>query len=351
MSEKLSYEFPQFYMPLHERGLNPAWGGSGAPMYDWAREFSLTADPAVMRQMERTQPDFATAICLTKAGPERFEALCKYVLWVWAVDDGLDERVSARDTVFVTEAVAELTRAIEGAGEVRSPVARAGRQVHALVCAGRSAQWCEEFTAEVMMWLATFVREVAAVRLGHVMAMEEYLPHRRYTSVLGWFMHLSEYAVGVDLPHQVRMLPAMVEVRYRGAEWIGIYNDVFSVDREDAVGYPFNSVLIVQRERRCSRQEAVEIVNTMLTGLMKQFMAAVEQVPVQLSLISTDENLHTQVAQVLESYTTQVRGNFDYHRDRPRYVESAAYLPGEQQRGIRPAYSTDERFHREVVRP
>ncbi|MGK5629408.1 terpene synthase family protein [Streptomyces sp. URMC 123] len=340
----LGYTFPPFFMPLRERGINPAWNGRETQMYDWGRASALTIDPAVLRQMERTQPDFATAICIVKTLPERFEALCRYVLWVWAVDDGLDERITARDVVFVTETVAELTRAIEGVGEVRSPAARAGREVHELVCAGRSAEWRAEFTAEVLIWLATFVREVAAVRLGTTMSMEEYIPHRRYTSVLGWFMHLGEYALGIDLPHRVRMLPAMVEARHRGAEWIGIYNDVFSVDREDAVGYPFNAVLIAQRERCCSRQEAVNHVNTMLTDLMKRFVGAVERVPAELSRLGVDEGVRARVAQVLETYETQVRGNHDYHRGRPRYVDSPAYLPGEQPAGPRPLYSTDERF-------
>ncbi|MBB6439528.1 terpene synthase family protein [Streptomyces candidus] len=342
--KKLSYDFPDFFMPLPEHGLNPAWDGQGTRMYAWAKQHGLLADPAISRQMARTEPDFATAVCLTKADPDRFEALCKYVIWVWAVDDGLDERITTHDIVFVADAVAELARAIEGSGQPASPVARAGRDINTRVCAGRSSEWVEAFSAEVDMWLATFVREVATVRLGHSMTLEEYLPHRRATSVLGWFMHLSEYAVDADLPHEVRMLPAMTEARHRGAEWIGIYNDVYSVDREDAIGYPFNAVLLLQRQRGCSRQEAVEATNGILTDLMQRYLAAVERVPAELSRITTDERLHQVVAQVVEAYTTQVRGNYDYHRNRPRYVDSPAYLPDEQHDGTRPAYSTDARF-------
>jgi (+)-beta-caryophyllene/(+)-caryolan-1-ol synthase len=344
MSPKLGYEFPDFYMPLSPRGLNPAWDRRGTRMYAWAREHSLTTDPAVTRQMARTEPDFATAVCLPDADPERFEALCRYVIWVWAVDDGLDERITARDVVFVADAVAELARAVDGTAEPAGPVARAGRDINTRICAHRSPAWVEALTAEVLAWLATFVREVAAVRLGRSMTLEEYVPHRRATSVLGWFMHLSEYAVGVDLPHEIRMLPAMTRARDRGAEWIGIYNDVYSVDREDAVGYPFNAVLITEDRDRCSRQEAVESVNALLTDLMKQYLAAVERVPRELARVTADEGVHRQVERVLESYTTQVRGNYDYHRDRPRYVDSPRYLPLEQEAGVRPAYSTDERF-------
>ncbi|MEU9083522.1 terpene synthase family protein [Streptomyces sp. NPDC048357] len=72
------------------------------------------------------------------------------------------------------------------------------------------------------------------------------------------FLHLAEYVHGIELPGEARDLPALAQARAYASEWIGLYNDVFSAQKEEAVGYGFNVVLVIRDQRGCSQQEAID---------------------------------------------------------------------------------------------
>lgn len=336
---------PQVVMPLPYYGTSPALGDAGSRMYAWAREFQLTADPAVLRHMvDRTHPDLCIAYYYPTADLAHLAPLCNYALWAWVVDDSLDDGISAHDAAGVTEAVAGMIRAVQGEVSPNNPSNQSGRELFAVLCSGRSAEWQEALRAEVVAWLCTYVTEVAATRLGRTMTLAEFIPHRRYGVDEISFLHLVEYVHGIDLPEQVRQLPGMVTARARASEWIGLYNDIFSAVKENAVGYLHNAVLLLARQERCGLPEAVDQVNDILTALIEQFEVALDQVPAQLTAITTDQRLHRDVAQVLDGYRHVVRGNFDYHISRPRYVDASSYLPDEQLDGLRPTFSSGKLF-------
>ncbi|WP_407835159.1 hypothetical protein ACE1OC_00090 [Streptomyces sp. DSM 116496] len=125
-----------------------------------------------------------------------------------------------------------------------------------------------------------------------------------------------------------------------------LYNDVFSNEKEEAVGYLHNVVQVIRADRSCSTREAVDIVNRVLTGLVTQFQAACEALPAQLKATSAATPEITEAAlDVLEGYRHLLRGNFDYHIDTARYVNAREYVPQAQTSGIRPSWSTADVLH------
>lgn len=336
------FNLPTVEMPLPAYGMNRHLPEIHRPMYAWAAECELTANPAMLRHMERTRPDLTTAYYYPTVSLERLVPLCQYMLWAFIVDDTLDDAISVHDVAGVAENVAGIIRAVDGDPAPDSPSTRACRDLFTTLFDGRSADWGETLRAEVAAWLGTYITEAAATRLGRVMSLEEYIPHRRYGVDEISFILLAEYGHDIDLPDRVRHLPALADARARGAEWVGLYNDIYSAEKEAAVGYHHNAVLITAHDQRCSLQEAAETVNAVLTRLISQFQSALARVPAELADLDHDEELRRDVAQVVEGYRKVVRGNFDYHINQPRYADAAIYLPREQQPGIpRPLYSTD----------
>lgn len=343
MNHSFNFTYPEFTMPVLKYGTSPALPQAGQAMYAWAEQFALTENPAVLHHMSvRTHPDVCAAFYYPTAKLELLAPLCNYALWAWVIDDALDDGISNHDVSGVADSVARMIRATEGAACPDSPSTLSGRNLFASLCRDRSAGWREALLGEVAAWLSTYVTEAAATRLDRVMDIEDYITHRRYGVDEISFLHLVEYAHGIDLPAEVRRLPAMDEARARASEWIGLYNDIFSAVKEEAVGYRHNAVLIIAHHQQCSPQQAVDTVNDILTRLIQQFNAAVARVPAQLSQISNNEQLHHDVALVLEGYRHVVRGNFDYHIERPRYVDATNYMAGEQHNGLRPSFSADE---------
>lgn len=347
----IEFRHPTVLMPLPHYGTSPALRPAGQQMYAWGELFGLTAEPAVLRHMqERTHPETCIAYYYPTADLAHLALLCQYALWAWVVDDALDDGISARDVASVADAVAGMIRAVEGTSTREDPSCRAASDLFTVLRSRRSAQWQEALCAEVYAWLCTYVTEAAATTQDRVMTLEEYIAHRRYGVDEISFLHLVEFVHEIDLPDAVRNLPSMARARARGSEWIGLYNDIFSAVKENAVGYRHNAVLIVAHQDRCTIQEAVDRVNFTLTDLIHQFESAIAAVPAELTAITSDPRIHRDVAQVIDGYRHVVRGNFDYHINRPRYTDAANYLPAEQNAELRPSFSSQGLFNIEPRR-
>lgn len=330
---------PNVVMPIPEYGTNPALPSVADPLYHWGKGLSLLDNPSFLRHMtDRTYPDLYGALCFPACDLDRLLPLCQFVLWAFAVDDALDgDPDDAPDLNAVASIVEDLIRAINGRGS-DSPSARAAQDISATLCHQRTREWCGALLDEIESWLFTYMTDTAATRMGRVMTIEEYLPHRRYSVAEVVFFLLVEYAIGIDLPEQARRLPSLVRARHRGSEWIGVYNDIASARKEAAVGYQHNAVLITVHHDGCAFQDATNTANTILTDLFRQFQEAVARVLTELDALRPEPALRRDLAQVLRGYQQLVRGNYDYH------IGLARYADARPPHVFRPDFSADRIF-------
>lgn len=152
------------------------------------------------------------------------------------------------------------------------------------------------------------------------MALSDYLPHRRWSTDQVLCNHLTEYVHDIDLPPCMRNLPAMVNARHRATEWVGLFNDIASFEKEEALGYHYNVVHMVREQLRCSERQAIDAVNDMMTQLFHEFEAACASVPVQVRAATRDPEITSRTLRILHSYVEMVRGNYDHSIEAPRYT-------------------------------
>ncbi|MEE1821305.1 terpene synthase family protein [Streptomyces sp. BE20] len=235
----------------------------------------------------------------------------------------------ASPAMAVVAYTAELIAVSLGERAPRSVAAHAMVDVLSDLGAGRSPAWRRLLAEENVRWIERYPIEIRASRAGRLMPLHDYLVHRRYSVGELNFLYFVEYVRDIDLPTPVRFLPAMRRARNLAAEWVGIYNDVCSFEKERALGYPHNAVLMAQKWLGCGADKAADVVNTLADGLLDQFEAALAAVPGQLRMLPGNTRQAAEdVARVVEGYRHLVRGNWDYPLTTPRYVDTADYIPG-----------------------
>ncbi|BBC35346.1 hypothetical protein SGFS_066400 [Streptomyces graminofaciens] len=337
-----SFTMPKFKMPLPEVKPSPAMDSVVEDMWEWADRHHLIAGEAARRHVVRTRPAWTTAVYLPLADEEHLRIPNRFMIWAFILDDNLDDSISGGGIEAAAAFLDELIAVCHAERRPRTDTGRALEEIFDGLSEGRSPQWRALLGESVALWLNTFVPEALASRAGRVMTIEEFLPHRRNGVCEFIFAHLQEYVRGIELPVAIRNLPALRQARELACEWTGLFNDIYSVDKEESVGYMHNAVLVTRTHRRCSTQEAVDIVAAVVDGLLDQFLAACAAAPAQIRA-SADYSPHVfaDALEVVEGYQGLVRANFDYHRSAARYNDVATYMPAAlaEGDGIRPDWS------------
>ncbi|ATL69229.1 hypothetical protein CRH09_26680 [Nocardia terpenica] len=309
-------------------------------MWDWLDRYDLLRDEAMREHIERTRPHYTVACYFPAADADLLTPTAQYTAWAFIIDDVFDDAITAHNVAQVEEATSDL---IKVALQEDLPTTNAGRALSDnldAMSAGRSVHWRAALGDSQARWLRHYLREAHYTRSGRVMGLNEYLAHRRFGVDELVYMLLEEFANDLELVPEVRNLPAMFQARKRGLEWIGLYNDIYSADKEAMVGYMHNSVLIIQDNLNCSMQEAVDATNQILTGQLAQFEAACQAAEHQVEvLFQKRTSARRDGLQMVDNYRALIRGNFDYHIGTRRYVGVPAYLPAAQNGSLAPGWT------------
>lgn len=324
-------------MPLPEQGVSPAMPEAEEGMWRWLEEYALVPDDAVRQHLVRTRPHYTVACYYPRLDVKRLTYLAQYTAWAFIVDDMFDDSISTGDERAVRVFADDL---IGAALQERDPSTACGRALRDLLgrmSAGRTPHWRHLLGDSQERWLATYPKEVRHSVQARPMHFNDYIPHRRWGTDELFYILMEEYARGIELTAEIRGLPALASARERALEWIGLYNDIVSAEKEESVGYLHNGVIIVREHRKCLMQEAVDAIDAVLTGLMGQFLAACDAVPAQVrAVVGDDPGAAAAAALAVEGYRDLVRGNYDYHRDTARYVDALDYIPRAQTEGLLP---------------
>jgi (+)-beta-caryophyllene/(+)-caryolan-1-ol synthase len=338
-----SFTLPEFRMPYPPYATLEVMEVIERDMWRWCDSQGLLTSDSGREHLARARPQYATAMYYPFADAKHSLPINRYMAWAFIVDDSFDDAISTHNDQAVHTFADELIGISLGTGKPTSNAGHALRELWDDFTDDRSPGWAKTLGEVHEAWLRTYHIEARATRRGKGMPLGDYIAHRRYGVDELIFIHLQEYIRDIDLPTHIRDLPAMIQARHRDSEWVGLYNDVFSAEKEEAVGYMHNAVLIVREQLRCSMQEAADAVAVLTDGLLQQFEAACAAVPGQVRAVTdpTDlPGLMRDVEQVVEGYRHLIRGNFDYHVGTARYNDVADYLPGTQIDGLRPEWST-----------
>ncbi len=153
----------------------------------------------------------------------------------------------------------------------------------------------------------------------------DYVEMRRKTFGSDLTMSLARITQAGELPPELFRTRAMRGLENSAQDYACFTNDIFSYQKEiEFEGEVHNCVLVVQKFLDIDRQQAVSVVNDLMTARLKQFEHIIAT---ELPIVADDFTLDTDARAALDAYVTGlqdwVAGILDWHTLCGRYNEPA----------------------------
>ncbi|TDC63839.1 terpene synthase family protein [Streptomyces hainanensis] len=295
-----------FYLPF--RGsINPGASRARAHHLDWVRRHGLVAGEEAVRRYQGWQLTDLAAYAYPEAGGGDLDLVTDAVCLGFPLDDLFDGpfgRQPERVAQLVTELAAVPYRVPGTRPRLDAPVVRAYTDVWRRSVVGMSQDWRARAAANLARFFRAYVREARNRAQGAPMDEAGYVRLRRQAVGTAPCFDLIERAGHFEVPpglywsREVRLL-----TRCAG-DVVFLCNDVHSVEREEAQGDPHNLVLIRERTRGSSREEAVRQVTRLVASRARLFVALSARVPELCERWGVDDRGRAD----LERYLTGLRG-------------------------------------------
>jgi hypothetical protein len=173
-----------------------------------------------------------------------------------------------------------------------------------------SAEWMADFEEAIRELFVGYVWETINRENGLRPSLEAYLRMRRTTIGLQPQFLLGELAEGIELPRPVKADPLLDRLMVATCNCVGWANDLFTYEKESAVGEFHNAVLLMAGH--CSMNDALSRVARLHNQEVKIFLQVKKELP---SFGDADEHV-CRFVRMLESW---MRGHLDWAQETGRY--------------------------------
>lgn len=262
------------------------------------------------------------ASCAARVWPEAsgddLLLAAKFLIWYLLHDDAFDGPVGhdpARARALCQDfvAVVEGTSRADGSG-----LLRAFRQLWASATEGMSDEWVRRSRANWVDFLTSYADE-ATSRSNRTppASLEEYLALRRRSVGMETCFDLTERLYHCELAPELARDRRLITMRRLAGEVVALVNDVFSVEKEEALGDHLNAVLVIERTRGRTREQAVAQAREEVGRLTVELAGLEARLLVEHGVAPVSEAL------ALRRFTTNLwdwsRGSVDWHIETSRY--------------------------------
>ncbi|UUU25730.1 terpene synthase family protein [Streptomyces sp. DSM 40750] len=311
---------PELYLPFPPKDPNPALERARTTMDAWLTEYGLCRSAASQRSLRRTQVPLITALTYPDAAPRTLELLTQWATWTFIIDDDFDDGPDGEDPQRCAAALGTLLPILDGARPGSGASARAFADTLEHLTSGRSPGWCRMLRDDIRAYLWSYYEGLLDRLTGRTPTLAAYR-HRRAVSVAAYtWLDLTEIAAGIDLPDTVRHLSSFRDLRTAAAEYVGLHNDLWSLDRDRAAGGFHNAVLLLQQQEHSTSQEAVDQVNALLSACVHRMTTAETELAAHLRAAGATDRTRADARTCADGYRAFVRGCADYHHQVDRYT-------------------------------
>ncbi|WP_405591560.1 terpene synthase family protein [Streptomyces sp. NBC_01092] len=313
---------PDFSAPF-PLACNPHVPDASRIMWEWIDSHGLAPTPKARARMRKTGADLSGGYVWPRAGLSVLALGLKWLALTFRLDDQLDEDTVGGRPAALSQCIEELCGILHGHPAPPSPVADALHELWAETRADAPTSWQHAFVADFEAFLRAYALEAELKEAGQNPTLEEYLAWRIYSIGMPWLWVLDELGLPLFLPDSVRTCGPMGMLRRAGSLHIALVNDVFSVERESTVGYPYNAVLLIMQERECPMQTAVDHIAELVAEqaeTVKRLLA--NDIPAELHEQQIPANVRTVALQHCENIALNLRGQLAWHTAVDRYTTS-----------------------------
>ncbi|QOC94150.1 terpene synthase family protein [Micromonospora craniellae] len=284
----------------------------------WLPQTGLTVDRATGRRLAGARFARYAGRLYPDASEPDLRVLTALFTWFFLVDDACDKpgRFSPAEIRGLRDGVLALLRGQDRpqhtglAGPLRRLLVTAWREPSRRM----PAVWRARFADAVAHHLDGAGQEATNKAGGHRPGIAEYVELRRATSAAYVSYPLVEFVTGRPLPDAIYHHPLLSRYRDLGNDLLSWYNDIASLDRDEATAGGHNLVLATAAEHRLSRAAAIESVIRRWHETMREFVDQRSRVP------SFGPALDEAVTAHLDGVARAVRGTIDWTLESTRYA-------------------------------
>lgn len=320
---------PVFHMPFASAGCNPGLERTKEAAWKWADFHGVELSPVARKKMIRTRPELWISLIFPTASQQHLDLFCQWLFWAFLVDDEFDDGPAGRDPRMCGAAITRLVDVLDQAAP-NSPMEWALEDLRNRTYRDRSVAWVRQFRRDTVAWLWTYYAEAVGRAAGQVPSRAEFVKHRRDSVAMQPFLDLHEITAGIDLTDAARSLPAYVALRDAVTDHSGLCNDICSFEKEAAMGYEHNAVRLIQRDRGCTLQEAVDEAGIQLARIAERVRRAERELAGEMDAAGMVGAQRVALERCARDYRGLVRGDFDYHARAERYTRPDLVEPEER---------------------
>ncbi|MFJ9855125.1 pentalenene synthase [Streptomyces sp. NPDC101150] len=259
-----------------------------------------------------------------EATVEGLELASDLIGWYFAPFDDQFDGPLGHDPRKVAGICEELAEAMDftflPASRSWSPAARGLADIWRRSGEGMSPAWRAKASVSWRGYLAAQAAESVNRRHGRVLDAEECVRRRGYATSSHVVIDLIERVGGFEVPELAWYSPTLARLRGLAAELIGLSNDLCSVEKEEACGDTVNNLLLVlERERGCSRQEAIALLGQLAEQRVERFLQTEKEVADLDCML--DAAGRVSVRRFVEGLHDLVRGDSEWERTSGRYTQ------------------------------
>jgi hypothetical protein len=223
----------------------------------WVKRFGLVSGKQVAG-FERIICGTAARYGFHSADEEVVQIAADLISWLFLFDDAYPEGTYRFDVKGLEAACDRYLHLLERApnAEPHSNFARALLDVHARLSRRAPPSWMKRFVESLRYYFGGCIREAHFRQANQVPTVAEYMDLRRASFGYAPMADLMELNFGTFLTDEERHSPQVVRLRTLGVDISAYVNDLYSYEKERAVGDMCNVVRTVELNERISSEEA-----------------------------------------------------------------------------------------------
>jgi Terpene synthase family 2, C-terminal metal binding len=298
--------------------LNPHADDGIEHLRQWVREYGLITASTAAQRFERAEFGRFAAMTYPTADRSGIGIIADWFAWLFLLDDQLDDGIVGKDR----DAAAALLGAILGVlqGSPADPGAPAIVSCLADLWSRTTADtddvWRKRFVDHVVAGGMAAVWEADNRVNGVVPTEASYIDKRRHTGAIYVCMDLIEIVEHVVLPDEVHSSPAFTAALDAASDVVCWTNDLYSLDKETALGEHHNLVTVSMHERGISEAEATDLTASRIADRLQEYLRY------EPAVLAAWPAHRRELEAYLAGMRSWMRGNFDWSAGTRRYLDS-----------------------------
>ncbi|MFF8848335.1 terpene cyclase [Streptomyces sp. NPDC015127] len=289
----------------------------------WIREAELVRSQDAFDEYLSWDLPQAAARTYPFASAEDMFVLMNWFSLAFLFDDQFDAGKPGRADRIADVARELIVTPLRPAGikpRVVCPITLAWVQVWEQLSDGMSLTWQTRFAASWGRFLVAHTEEIDQAALGGTLDLDDYMAFRQRTVGIHHSIDAGERSRRFEVPPQVQAHPVMIGMRDAAADAIGFMNDIHSFERELRRGDGHNLVLVLQRQRQCSLDEAIAEAYQITDQRLGHYLWLETQVPSMCKELGLNKDERRQVQMGVEAIQHWINGNYEWALDTGRYA-------------------------------